>query len=69
MPLKVIRQIFPDAGRFVSGLCGLLECGEVRLRDEGNAIPSWQWRKMLTADPLPPNLFVSLTAAGTQRIG
>jgi hypothetical protein len=68
MPLAVIRQLYGDAAGFVRGLGGLLATGEVRLvAADGAAVPAWQWRETLAADPLL-DMTVSLTPAGARRI-
>jgi hypothetical protein len=69
MPLMVIRQVYPDPARFARGVGGLLAAGEVRLvAADGAEVPPWQWREVLAANPLP-DMAVSLTPAGAQRIG
>lgn len=70
LPLAVVRQVYPDAGRFARGLGGLLAAGEVRLvTADGAAVPAWQWRVLLAADPPPPGVAVVLTPAGAARVG
>lgn len=69
MPLAVIRRVYPVLDRFVAGMRGLLECGDIHLLDNEHSVPPWQWQSVLSADPISPNVIVSLTAARARRIG
>jgi hypothetical protein len=50
LPLPVIRDLFPDGGRFARAITAMLDAGEVRLlAQDGTEGPRWQWREVLAA--------------------
>jgi hypothetical protein len=73
LTLQVVRCLFGDDGRFLSGVLGLLENGEVRMIDEENlAVPSWQWKKVLAASARGeglPIVRLSITSVAIRRVG
>jgi hypothetical protein len=69
LPLRVIYDLFPDDIRFESGMSSLLRSGEIRLlAEDGAELPQWKWREVLAVPSNWPEIRVSLTPVGAQRI-
>ena len=71
MSLRLIRQVYPDDDRFLRGVRGLLDNGDVTLKDiNGVNLPGWKWRELLR-EPVLSELWdqkLSLTDRGAKRI-
>ena len=64
--LSVIRMDYPDRPRFLRGMMGLLNSGDIRLVGDGLEIPKWRWQAVLEGEG--DRILVSLTKAGAARI-
>ena len=67
MPLAVIRMVFPDPNRFMSGMMGLLTDGQVRLFEGSTEVPSWRWHEALSGRLA--DFRVQITKKGISQIG
>jgi hypothetical protein len=72
LPLKVIRNLYPDEEAFRQGVLGLLSCGDVcLLMSDQTPVPGWRWRELFVAGKVMHELGdmkLSLTAQGTRRV-
>ena len=70
--LSVIRQVFASDQRFVQGVAGLLQEGDVVLLAEGVVVPEWKVRALFRDGEILSALgsyVLRLTKQGAQRIG
>jgi hypothetical protein len=72
LPLRVIRDLYPDADRFKRGVLGLLSCGDVRLLDtDKSEVPAWRWRELFAEGAVVSDLEwlkLSITTQGARRV-
>jgi len=71
LPLKVIRDLYPDDASFARSVHALLRDGDVQLITEGAEVPQWQWRELFTEGRILselPQFRVDLTEQGARRI-
>jgi hypothetical protein len=67
LPLSVIRALFGDEKRFAQAVAAMLNAGELRLlTGDGEEVPGWQWREMLSTNA--PGARLTITQAGARRI-
>jgi hypothetical protein len=66
LPLATIRSAYADDESFRRGILGLLGSGDIVLRENGVAVPSWRWNQALFGDLAA--VVVALTDAGAKRI-
>jgi hypothetical protein len=73
LPLSVIRNLYPDDDAFISGVFGLLNCGDVRLFAAGRPdVPNWYWRELFVQKKILDKLAdfqLGLSNQGAKRIG
>ena len=71
MLLSLIRQVFPSDERFIQGIAGLLQDGDVVLFDEGAEVPDWMVRALFRDGEVLVSLdryTLHLTVAGARKI-
>jgi hypothetical protein len=72
LPLRVVRDLYPDLDHFRRGVLGLLTCGDVRLlKTDETEVPSWRWRELFAGGGGAielANMKLRITAEGTRRI-
>lgn len=71
MPLRIIRELYPDDRAFATSIHALLRNGDVLLMSKGVEVPRWQWRDLFEAGGVIQEIQwfeLDLTEQGARRV-